>query len=94
MAAPMYFQWQNPVLLKTIYPRRNRKLADFLIYCREIELWEEYKDKDIKDLEEEVKVFIAEREYYNGSFIVYLPDGPAPAGDLKDMLDWNKILRR
>ena len=62
MAAPMYFQWQNPVLLKTIYPRRNRKLADFLIYCREIELWEEYKDKDIKDLDEEVKAYVAERD--------------------------------
>jgi hypothetical protein len=33
-------------------------------------------------------------EYYNGSFIAYLPDGPAPASDLKEMLDWNKILRR
>ena len=62
MAAPMYFQWQNPVLLKTIYPRRNRKLADFLIYCKEIELWEEYKDKDIKDLDDEVKAYIAERD--------------------------------
>jgi hypothetical protein len=62
MAEPMYFQWQNPVLLKTIYPRRNRKLADFLIYCREIDLWEEYKNKDIADLGEEVKAYIAERD--------------------------------
>ncbi len=62
MAEPMYYQWQNPVLLKTIYPRRNRKLADFLIYCREIDLWEEYKDKDINDLSEEVNAYIAERD--------------------------------
>ena len=62
MAEPMYFQWQNPTLLKTIYPRRNRKLADFLIYCKEIDLWEEYKDKDIDDLDEEVKTYIAERD--------------------------------
>ena len=62
MAEQMYFQWQNPVLLKTIYPRRNRKLADFLIYCREIELWEEFKDKDINDLGQEVKTYIAERD--------------------------------
>lgn len=47
MAEPMYFQWQNKFLLETIYPRRNRKLADFLIYCREIELWEQYRQKDI-----------------------------------------------
>ena len=62
MAEPMYFQWQNPTLLKTIYPRRNRKLADFLIYCREIDLWEEYKDKDIDDLAVDVKTYIAERD--------------------------------
>lgn len=62
MAEPMYFQWQNPTLLKTIYPRRNRKLADFLIYSREIDLWEEYKDKDISDLGKEVKAYIAERD--------------------------------
>ncbi len=62
MAEPMYFQWQNPTLLKTIYPRRNRKLADFLIYSREIDLWEEYKNKDINDLGDEVKAYIAERD--------------------------------
>ena len=52
MAEAIYFQWQNPVLLKTIYPRRNRKLADFLIYSHEIDLWEEYKDKEINNLDE------------------------------------------
>ena len=62
MAEPMYFQWQNPILLKTIYPRRNRKLADFLIYSREIDVWQEYKDKEIDDLREEVKLYIAERD--------------------------------
>jgi hypothetical protein len=62
MAETIYFQWQNPTLLKTIYPRRNRKLADFLIYSREIDLWEEYKDKDINRLDEEVKTYIAERD--------------------------------
>ena len=62
MAEPMYFQWQNPFLLKTIYLRRNRKLADFLIYCKEIELWEEYKNKDINNLKQEVATYIAERD--------------------------------
>jgi hypothetical protein len=32
MAGPMYFQWQNEVLLKTIYPLREMKLRDFLVY--------------------------------------------------------------
>jgi hypothetical protein len=32
-------------------------------------------------------------EYYNGSFIAYLPEGQIPASDLKEMLDWKKILR-
>jgi hypothetical protein len=62
MAEPMYFQWQNPTLLKTIYPRRNRKLADFLIYCKEIDLWQEYKDKDIDDLADEVRSYVVERD--------------------------------
>jgi hypothetical protein len=60
MAEPMYFQWQNKFLLDTIYPRRNRKLADFLIYCREIELWEEHKGRDIS--EQEVKTYREERD--------------------------------
>lgn len=33
-------------------------------------------------------------EFYNGSFIAYLPEGQIPAGDLKEMLDWKKILRK
>jgi hypothetical protein len=59
----MYFQWQNKFLLQTIYPRRNRKLADFLIYTREIEIWQAYKDTKIEDLEQDVQEYIAEREY-------------------------------
>ncbi len=62
MAEPMYFQWQNKFLLETIYLRRNRKLADFLIYCREIELWDEYRDKEIDDLKAEKDAYIAERD--------------------------------
>jgi hypothetical protein len=60
MAEPTYFQWQNEFLLETIYPRRNRKLADFLIYCREIELWEEFKDKELT--EEEVHAYREDRD--------------------------------
>jgi hypothetical protein len=33
-------------------------------------------------------------EYYNGSFIAYVPEGDVPESDLKEMLDWSKILRR
>src|SRR5215207_341261 len=62
MTEPMYFQWQNEVLLKTIYPSRERKLADFLIYYKEIDLWAEYKDKKIEDLQADLKAYIAERE--------------------------------
>lgn len=69
MAEPMYFQWQNKFLLKTIYPRRNRKLADFLIYCQEIDLWQQYRDKDINDLAAEVDEYVANRE--NGVITAY-----------------------
>ena len=62
MAEPMYFQWQNEVLLKTIYPLREMKLRDFLLYCREIDLWAEYKDKKIEDLQAEVRSYTAARQ--------------------------------
>jgi hypothetical protein len=33
-------------------------------------------------------------DYYNGSFIAYVPETEIPVKDLEEMLDWNKILRR
>lgn len=48
MAEEFYFQWQNSFLRDTIYPRREVKLIDFLVYYKEIELWSEYKDRDIR----------------------------------------------
>src|SRR5215213_2681915 len=62
MTEPMYFQWQNETLLKTIYPLRERKLRDFLIYYKEIDLWAEYKDKKIEALQAEVQAHIVSRE--------------------------------
>lgn len=35
----VYFQWQNPNLRQTIYPFREKKLRDFLLYYREIDLY-------------------------------------------------------
>jgi hypothetical protein len=49
MADELYFQWQNDVLRKTIYPLRELKLRDFLVYYREIELWNEYSERDINN---------------------------------------------
>ena len=66
---PMYFQWQNEVLLKTIYPLREMKLRDFLVYYKEIDLWAEYKDKQIEDLQADVKAYITARE--NGLVTAY-----------------------
>ena len=43
MAANYYFQWQNPILLKDIYPMRLQKLRDFLVFYKEADLWAEYK---------------------------------------------------
>ena len=62
MAEPMYFQWQNEFLLKTIYPLREMKLRDFLVYYKEIDLWAAYKDQNIEDLQSEVKAYIEARE--------------------------------
>jgi hypothetical protein len=53
MAVQAYFQWQNEVLRQAIYPRREMKLADFLVFYKEIDLWAEYKSKDITSLQAE-----------------------------------------
>ncbi len=34
----IHYQWQNPTLRKTIYPFREKKLRDFLLYYYEIDL--------------------------------------------------------
>src|SRR6266540_5469975 len=58
MAGSMYFQWQNEVLLKTIYPMRLNKLRDFLVYYKEVDLWAEYKNKDISTLQVDVQAYL------------------------------------
>ena len=62
MAEPMYFQWQNEVLCKTIYPMREPKLRDFLFYYMEIDLWKQYKDKDIATLTADVDAYTKAQE--------------------------------
>ena len=59
MTEPLYFQWQNEFLLKTIYPMREVKLRDFLVSFAEIDIWSAYKDRDIASLQDEVKAFNA-----------------------------------
>jgi hypothetical protein len=58
MAGPMCFQWQNEILCKTIYPMRLQKLRDFLVYYKEVDLWAEYKNKDIAALKSEVDAYL------------------------------------
>ncbi|MBE7432726.1 MAG: hypothetical protein HS100_02315 [Anaerolineales bacterium] len=54
MAGQYHFQWQNPVLLKDIYPMRLQKLRDFLVLYKEADLWVEYKNKDMSALSADV----------------------------------------
>lgn len=54
MAGQYHFQWQNPILLKDIYPMRLQKLRDFLLFYKEADLWAQYKDKDISTLAADV----------------------------------------
>jgi hypothetical protein len=49
MTDQLYFQWQNDVLRTSIYPLREMKLRDFLVFFREIDLWAEYKKKNLAD---------------------------------------------
>src|ERR1043165_9655698 len=65
----MYFQWQNEVLLKTIYPLREKKLRDFLVYYKEIDLWADYNDRKIEDLQADVQAYNTTRE--NGLVTAY-----------------------
>lgn len=57
MAGQPYFQWQNEFLCKTIYPMRMQKLRDFLVYYKEIDLWAEYKHKNIANLKDDVQAY-------------------------------------
>lgn len=57
MAGALYFQWQNPILLKDIYPMRIPKLRDFLLFYKEADLWAEFKNRDISTLPAEVKEY-------------------------------------
>ena len=52
--AAFNFQWQNPQLLKDIYPMRIQKLRDVLVFYKEADLWAEYKNKDISTLSADV----------------------------------------
>jgi hypothetical protein len=53
--SPTYnFQWQNPILLKDIYPMRLQKLRDFLLFYKEADLWAEYKNKNTSTLAADV----------------------------------------
>ncbi len=56
--ADVYFQWQNDFLLKTIYPLREMKLRDFLVYYKEVELWAEYKDRSLTSLQSEIDDYV------------------------------------
>lgn len=62
MASPLYFQWQNEILCKTIYPMREPKLRDFLTYYMEIDVWKQYKDKNIAALKTEVDAYVDAQE--------------------------------
>jgi hypothetical protein len=59
MAEEIYYQWQNEHLLKTIYPLREMKLRDFLVFYHEIDIWAQYKDKTPGDIQGEIRAYIA-----------------------------------
>jgi hypothetical protein len=59
VAATYQFQWQNPVLLKDIYPMRLQKLRDFLLFYNEADLWAQYRNRNISDLAADVQQYQA-----------------------------------
>lgn len=96
MAEKIYFQWQNEILRKTIYPRRDLKLRHFLLYYKEIDLWAEHKNKKIEDLSKEKAEFEGAqktaisnaynteqkwRKYFDESTQPSVPSTNSPAGN-------------
>ena len=76
--SPTYnFQWQNPILLKDIYPMRLQKLRDFLLFYKEADLWAQYRNTNISALAADV------REYEAGM-------AAARAAELKQYSDLKK----
>lgn len=57
MPEKIFFQWQNDVLLKSIYPKRLEKLCDFLVHYKEIDLWKENEKMSKKVFEEKRKKY-------------------------------------
>ncbi len=62
MPDPIYFQWQNEFLLRTIYPLRETKLRDFLQFYYEIEVWQKYKNIQPQALAADTQAFRAARK--------------------------------
>jgi len=58
----IYFQWQNEVLEKTIYPLRQMKLRHVLEYYMEIELWAQYKDQRLAEQSPEIVEYHARKK--------------------------------
>src|SRR5436190_23858015 len=58
----IYFQWQNPALKETIYPRREVMLRHVLEFYKEIDLWAEYKHKQIDELSRDIEEYHANKE--------------------------------
>jgi len=100
MAKPVYFQWQNEILRKDIYPMREEKLRDFLVFYKEIDLWAEYKDKQdlTKDIEEynqaqklkaaaAYKMYKSKRDYFMQPDVraYYLEFKPVDEGELAEI---------
>ena len=54
MPGAIYYQWQNDFLLRTIYPLRETKLRDFLLFFYEIDIWQQYKGKSPADIPKDV----------------------------------------
>lgn len=57
MSEKKYFQWQNEFLVKSIYPHREEKLRDFLVFCEEIDLWKKHGKMPAKALETKRKAY-------------------------------------
>jgi hypothetical protein len=105
----IYFQWQNEVLEKTIYPLRRMNLRNTLEYYMEIDLWTQYKNKKLEDLAADItqyherkKLVIARAlkdykdtlAYFMQDYVpVVGPDKPLDAEILKKLVELHAVFK-
>ena len=105
----IYFQWQNEVLEKTIYPLRRMNLRNTLEYYMEIDLWAQYKNRKLTDLAADITAYHERKKlviaralkdykdtlaYFMQDYVpVVSPEKPVDAETLKKLTELHAVFK-